>query len=553
MARRIRWQILIAVLSSLLVTGLLGQFALSNTAIANPLAGGTLVEAVVGTPDQTLALFNDPLADPVGRDISALVFDGLTRVGADGLIDLALAEEIQVDPSGEVYTYNLRRDVRWHDGEPFTAADVVFTLRTIQDVQFDGDPTLVATWQNVLVDQVDAYTVRFTLRNPDAGFSARTTVPILPFHLLGNIPLDELATSDFVRKPVGTGPFELTEFTAEAARFQANPDYFAGRPFLDEIELRFIASQEAALTLLQRGEVQALGGDRALQAAGLSRNLRRADVPLDQYDILTFNLREPPLADQEFRQALARSLDRQLLIDSALEGYAALLDSPILPGWWAYEPSATWYAYEPQVALTTLADLGYQADASGLLSQAGQPLILELITDNNPLRMAAAQEIARQWNELGIGIELRSLSSSELIERLRNRDFTLALHGWVNLGADPNVYNLWHSSRTETGPNYAGLQNEAIDNVLSSARSQTELAARSADYAEFQRRWIELAPAIPLYQPLYTFAYDEQLGGLGFADPQSAASLLMLGPADRYRSVERWFVNSAREVPGSLR
>ncbi len=553
MARRIRWQILIAVLSSLLVTGLLGQFALRNTAVANPLAGGTLVEAVVGTPEQTLALFNDPLTDPVGRDISALVFDGLTRVGADGLIDLALAEEIQVNPGGEVYTYRLRRDVRWHDGEPFTAADVVFTLRTIQDVQFDGNPALVAIWQDVLVDQVDAYTVRFTLRSPDAGFSAHTTLPILPFHLLGNIPPDELATSAFVRNPVGTGPFVLTELTDEAARLRANDDYFAGRPFLDAVELRFIASQEAALALLQRGEVQALGGNSALRAASLPRNLQRADVPLDQYDILTFNLREPPLADLDVRQALARSLDRQLLIESALAGDAAMLDSPILPGWWAYEPSATWYDYEPQTALDTLAELGYQADASGLLGQAGQPLIFELITDNNPTRLAAAQEIARQWNELGIGIELRSLNSGELIERLRNRDFTLALHGWINLGADPNVYNLWHSSRANTGPNYAGLQDEEIDNLLSSARSEGELAARSADYAEFQRRWIELAPSIPLYQPLYTFAYDEQLGGLGFADPQSAASLLMLGPADRYRSVQRWFVNSAREVPGSLR
>jgi peptide/nickel transport system substrate-binding protein len=553
MARRIRWQILIAVLSSLLVTGLLGQFALRNTAVANPLAGGRLVEAVVGTPEQTVALFHDPLADPVGRDISALLFDGLTRVGADGLIDLALAEEIQVDAGGEVYTYRLRRDVRWHDGEPFSAADVVFTLRTIQDVQFDGDPTLVATWQDVLVDQVDAYTVRFTLRNPNAGFRARTTVPILPFHLLGNLPPGAIATSDFVRNPVGTGPFALTELTSEVARFRANPDYFGGRPFLDEIELRFIASQEAALALLQRGEVQALGGDRALQAASLPRDLRRAEVPLDQYDILTFNLRESPLANPDFRQALAQGLDRRLLIESALDGYAATLDSPILPGWWAYEPSATWYDYEPQATLDTLADLGYQADASGLLSQAGQPLIFELITDNNPLRLAAAQEIARQWNELGIGIELRSLNSSELIERLRNRDFMLALHGWVNLGVDPDVSNLWHSSRAETGPNYAGLADEEIDKLLSSARSQTELAARSADYAAFQRRWIELAPAIPLYQPLYTFAYDEQLGGIGFADPQSAASLLMLGSADRYRSVERWFVNSAREVPGNLR
>lgn len=553
MARRIRWQILIAVISSLLVSGLLGQMALRNTAVADPLAGGILVEGVIGTPEQTLAMYSDPLNDPIAHDISALVFDGLTRVGADGLIDLALAEEIVVDPGGEVYTYRLRQDVRWHDGASFSAADVVFTLRTIQDVRFNGDPALVAIWQNVLVDQVDEHTVRFTLRAADAGFTALTTVPILPVHLLGNLSPDAIAESAFAQNPVGTGPFQLADLNEQAARFTANQDYFGGRPFLDQIELRFIASQEAALALLQRGEIQALGAGRALQEASLPRNLRRVAVPLDRYDILAFNMREEPLDDIAFRQALARALDRQLLVDRALGGFAGLLDSPILPGWWAYDPSTSWYDYDPQAAQRALAELGYDRDASGLLGQEGRPLILELVTDGEPLRLAAAQEIARQWNELGVGIELRQVSSEELVERLRARDFALAIHGWINLGPDPDVYDLWHSSRAESGPNYAGLRDEEIDALLSNARSETELAARSADYAAFQRRWIELAPSIPLFQPLYSFAYDEQLGGLGFADPQSTASLLMLGQADRYRSVSRWFVNSARELPGNIR
>ena len=116
MARRIRWQIVIATFSGLLIVGLLSRVALMNTAVSSPLTGGTYVEAIIGVPSQPIPLLNDPLLDPAGRDLAALLFDGLTRIGIDGLPEPALAESWQVDPGGEVYIFNLRRDVTWHDG-----------------------------------------------------------------------------------------------------------------------------------------------------------------------------------------------------------------------------------------------------------------------------------------------------------------------------------------------------------------------------------------------------------------------------------------------------
>ncbi len=556
MARRIRWQIVVAAGSVLLVLGLMIRLALSTTAVSSPLAGGSYVEAVQGTPVQLIPLLNDPLTDPVAHDIGTLIFDGLTRIGIDGLPEPALAQSWQVDPSGEVYTFNLRRDVTWHDGQPFSADDVVFTLRAIQDGRFNGDPVLASVWRDVLVDRIDDYTVRCTLTAPYAPFPTMARVPILPAHLLGNIPVDQWANSEFARRPVGTGPYRLVQFNLEGARLTVNPDYFGGRPFIEQFEMRFIESPEVAISTLLRGEVQALGSSTTPQLAQvtLPRNIRRVNVPLDEYAVLSFNLREPLLENPVLRQALARGLDKDALLQiDALAGQATRIDTPILPGWWAYDPTSEWYAFDPAAAARTLGELGYDPGADGVRVRDGQRLVLPLITDAEPRRLAAAQEVARQWAVLGVQVEIEQVDSATLRQRLRDRDFVLALHGWTRLGPDPDVFELWHSSQAETGLNYAGLRDDAIDDLLAGARIDQELAARSDNYSTFQQRWIELAPSITLYQSNYTFLATETLGGISFDQSDSPASWLLIGREDRYRNVTRWFLNSSREIRGNLR
>jgi len=259
MARRIRWQIVIAALSMLLIAGLLGAVALRNASVATPLVGGSYVEAVVGAPERPVPLLNDPLADPVGRDLIALIFDGLVRIGADGLIEPALAESYEVDASGTVYQFNLRRNVAWHDGRPFTADDVVFTLRTLQVADQPGEPALAAVWQDVLVDRLDAYTVRATLTAPFAPFLSMARVPILPAHVFAGNPPEAWIAGSTAERLVGTGPYRLVELREDRAMLAAYEGYFGGRPYIERLELRFIASPEAAFAALSRGDAMAFG------------------------------------------------------------------------------------------------------------------------------------------------------------------------------------------------------------------------------------------------------------------------------------------------------
>lgn len=552
MARRIRWQIVIAVLSTLLVAGLLGRLALSTASVSSPLAGGTYIEAVVGAPAQPIPLLNDPLADPAGRDLGALLFDGLMRVGADGLLEPALAASYELDPSGTTYLFRLRPDAVWHDGRPVTADDVVFTLRALQVLERPGEPLLAAAWADALVDRIDQSTVRVTLPAPYAPFLSAARVPILPAHLLAGTPPDRWAETEFARTLVGTGPYRLAELREDEAVLAANEAYFGGRPYVDRMELRFFATAAAAQAALGRGDVMAFGARATPDLAAVEPppTARAGLVPLDGYAALSFNLRAGPLAELGVRRALAYGLSKDALIERALGGIGAPLDTPILPGWWAFTPEVRWYEADQPTAAALLAELGYEPGPDGALARDGAPLALELLAEASEPQAAVAAEVARQWGELGVPVEVVPLEAPELQRRLRAGQFAVALHSWERLGPDPDPFLLWHSAGAL---NYSGLADEQVDALLESARAEGELAARSADYAAFQRRWVELAPAITLYQPLYLFASDEALGGTGLDDPDSAISRLLFGREDRYRAVNRWYTDSYREIDGDLR
>jgi peptide/nickel transport system substrate-binding protein len=566
-ARRIRWQILIAVFSAALVLGLMGYLAVTSAAVPRPEAGGAYVEGLTSLPQQLNPLVSDPARDPAAADIRALLFDGLMRIGPDGLPEPALARSWDVDADGQVYTFTLRADVAWHDGRPLSADDAVFTLQAIQNRAYSGDPNISGVWRDVLIDKVDERTIRCRLAAPFAPFLTLATFPILPAHLLADVPPDQWASAPFNQRPVGTGPYRLAEINAERALLDANPRYFGGRPFIDRMELRFYPNPQATRNALARGEIMGMGlvGAGDTGSSNLPPEIAAHAVPIDSAVILGFNMREGPLSDLGLRRALAEGLDKDELIGRALAGQAVRLDTPILPGWWAALPNPSWYAADKQRAADALTSLGYEPGGDGVRARDGRPLAFELITAEEPDRVAAAQEIARQWGEIGVRVDVRPLNGDELRRRLDARDFTLALYGVQRLGADPDVYELWHSSQSERGNNYAGLQDDQVDELLALARLDGDIAARVPTYEAFQERWIELAPSITLYQPLFVYAATEQLDGLDFGAPveappaeagapvEIASNQLLTGREARYRNVTRWFIRSSREIEGQLR
>jgi len=501
------------------------------------------VEAVVGRPEY----INPILArQDVDRDLVALIFNGLTRVNERFQIVPDLAQGWQMSENGLVYTFDLRRDVVWHDGTPFTADDVVFTVKAMQERYYQGPSQLANIWRAVKVEKVHRYRVRFTLEEPFAPFLEYTTVGILPAHLLADVPAALLPQQPFNLMPVGTGPFRVSEVHVDEGYLvlEANPAYFRPPPRLECIEFQFYPNQGAILVAYDQGMVTGVGGlsPRNLEEVRRRSSLQLYSALLSRETFVFFNVAHPLapfLADRQVRQALLLALDRQKLIDQELDGQGVVACSVVLPYTWAYNPDLPCYAYNPQRARTLLEEAGWlppdsmKASADDAGAQPAQLTFSLLVDEVNTTHLRLAKEIARQWAEIGVEVQVETGLN---LERLRSGRYMAALVE-SELPADPDPYPLWHSTQADgVGQNYTGFNNRDADELMEEGRQSTDSAHRAQLYRRFQEIWAQELPALPLYYPVYTYVVDQEIGGVQLR--------LMMGPYDRFRNICEWYLAS---------
>ena len=510
-----------------------------------PAHGGRYVEAVVGAPsivNPLYATFND-----VDKDLAALIYSGLTRLGPDGTVLPDLAAGWDVGADARSYTFRLRSGITWHDGAPFSADDVIFTCDALRDPDFRGEPSLGLFWQQVQCTKLDDLTVRFELPQPLAPFPAYATIGILPKHKLEGLTAEGLFLSPFNERPIGTGPFVLTYMDTQRALLTSNPAYPGGEPFIAELELRFFPDYTTATAAFQEHRVQGLllgpEAPPAEQALLDGRDdLQHLVSRRNSYTLLFLNTRGPFLDDKVVRQAILYALDRPAILAGTLDGRADLADSPIVPGTWAYSEDIRRYAYDPQEARGLLEKDGWKKNSRGVLEKDGQELSLSILTDPDAARASIAQEIARQLGEIGIHATQETKGGTALVrEFLLPRKFQAALYGW-DQGPDPDPYAAWHSSQVrEQGFNLAGFSDQRLDEVLSEARQTSDQERRRALYAEFQQIFAEEVPSILLFYPLYHYYVRDDLKGIAMG--------VLFEPSSRFDSVQQWYIKTQR-APG---
>ena len=552
MVRNIRWQATMALLGSLLLITLLGHLAAGRTTVLVPAVGGRYVEALVGYPQQInplLARYGTP-----ERDLCALVFTGLTRAEANGEILPELAEAWKVSEDGLTYTFYLRQNVRWHDGVPFTASDVAFTIGLIQSVSLAASPEIAAAWQDVETYAVDAYTVVFCLPQAYAPFLEQTTLGLLPSHLLSGMSPAQVLRHSFNQQPVGTGPFRLEILTAEYARLTPYTQFYGPRPYLGQLEFRFYPDATSVLAAYSRGEVLGIGGipPALLNQATLQPDLNLFTSPLCGYTLVVLNNRRPIFADKRVRRSLVHGLDRQALIDDVLNGQGILAHSPIMPGHWAYEPDIQRYYPNAPRAEGLLDGAGWHRAGSpapvpedtapslrDLRKKGDQPFAFTLLTGDDAVHRQLAAALAEQWSRLGAQVTVQAVPASVRDSQLYDYEFDAALLE-VALSADPDAYPWWHSTQAEGGQNFAGFNNFAADDALQQARLVTERSKRWAFYRAFQRVFAEEMPAIPLYQPVHIYGVDQRV--------KNVQQGPLLEPSHRFRDIHQWYLITERVI-----
>lgn len=543
MGRYIRWQAILAAAGIALTLAFLGFLSQSRTTITIPDVGGVYTEAIAGKPQ-----FVNPLLahyNQVDQDLSALIFNGLTRINGAGELEPDLAQSWQISDDGLIYVFKLRDNTRWQDGAPFTADDVIFTIGLMQDPEFPGVPYLGQLWRSVTVEKLDDLTIRFTLPEYFPAFAEFTTIGILPQHQFNNTPARDLLDHPFNWRPIGTGPFKLDEINAEYARLSANPFYSGPKARLAKVEFRFYPSYQEALAAYQANQVKGLSTipPQAIPETQALESLKLYMARLSGYDIIYLNLQAPEtlpfFQDTGVRQALLYALNRQAIIDTALNGQGLAANGPILPWSWAYNPQQPAINFDVAMANALLDESGWvDSNNDGMRDKEGVALAFTLLTGEEPAKIAVAEAVKIQWQQVGVVATIEVVGAA-LGERLIQRNFEAAL-AEVLLTGDPDPYPFWHQTQITGGQNFAGWDNTEASMLLEAARTITDKGRRNGYYFEFQRIFAQEVPSLILFHPVYTYGVSEEVFDVQLAP--------MTNPADRFRTLANWYMLTRRVI-----
>jgi peptide/nickel transport system substrate-binding protein len=462
-----------------------------------PPASNQLVMSSIGD-----ASFLNPVLsqDSASSDINGLVFNGLLKYDEDlNLVgDLADSWEVKEGPRPEI-TFNLRKNVRWHDGTPFTAEDVAFTYQAIMDPKTNT----VRKSDYELVDRVevlDPHKVMIRYREPFSPGLSSWTIGIIPRHLLQG---RDINTHPFNRRPVGTGPFRFSQWVSdEKIVLDANPDYFEGPPLLSRIIYRIIPETSLSEIELLTGGVD-LGGAYPHQVERLKKDarFRLFRYPSLGYTYIGYNHNNPLFQDKRVRQALTLAVNREELLKYVLNGLGRIATGPFPPHLWYANPGIHPWPYDPAKARIMLKDAGWEdRDGDGILEKDGKKFSFTLITNSgNDTRRDVGVLVQRYWKEVGIEARFEQYEWAVFLKNFVNpRHFEAVILGW-GLGVDPDAYNIWHSSQIKDGFNFISYRNSTLDRLWEAGRRTYNLEKRKTIYREIHQTLHEEQP--------YTFLF----------------------------------------------
>lgn len=506
-------------------------------AAATPAYGDTYIDSLLGNVS---SLIPNITADAGAHDVGDLLYNGLVRYDRDLNPVGELAESWAFSGDCLDLTFRLRKGVRWHDGSPFDASDVVFTYDAVTNPKtpspYKSDFSDVES-----VQAIDPYTVRVRYRKPYAKALVSWAMAILPRHLL-----DRWVREGKIREapqnfnaPVGTGPFRFKELKAgDKIVVVANQDYFGGRPNISRVVYRIIPSQatmflELKAKAIDGSALTALQYKRQTDYPAFRRAYNKYRYPSNSYTYFGFNLRDPRFADKRVRQAFAYAIDRAELIDGVILGLGREATGPFKPGSWVYTDKVRRYPHDPDKARALLAEAGWrQKNEEGLLVKDGVPFRFQILTNQgNDERKKIAEIIQATLREYGVGVEIRVLEwAAFLKEHIKKRNFEAIVMGW-GIGIDPDQFGVWHSS--QQGPdelNHIGYASPEADALLEAGRSTCVQAERVRFYHRFQELMAEDQPLVFLYFRDALPAVSSRVYGI---DP---------GPAGIRYNFHDWFV-----------
>lgn len=485
---------------------------MGSTALAADRPGGRVV---IGSPQEpgTLLAHFDLLT--LTHEVQHLIYDCLFTLDASGAYIPRLAAEVPtlenggISPDGRTYTIPLRQGVKWHDGQPFTADDVVFTWQVVNDPDLPIPSRVI--WEDIeSIEVVDPYTIKVNFPQTNVGFLAAASTDscyILPRHLLEGT---DIANSPLHRQPVGTGPFKVEEWAAGShIRLTASPHYWEeGKPYLDEVVFRVIPSTEGQRAALQRGDID------------LALHLTAAELPfvesLPGYQVVSqptyakwlfwLNNADPIVGDLAVRRALAHGLDKAAITETVMRGVTEPLHAVFPASHWAHNPDVRVYEYDPERAVAILEEAGWRRGSDGIFARDGQRLRIEIVNiAGEAERLRVVQVAQALWRSIGIDAQIREIDAASFPPTMASGNYQVA-YGWFGERHEP-VFGLW------LGGNWQRYNNQEALDLLRRAPTVVDAQERGGLIRRFQAYAAEDVAILPLASRTILNAVSTRLQG----------------------------------------
>jgi peptide/nickel transport system substrate-binding protein len=508
-------------------------------------------EALIGEVQRLNPLYAD--LNPTDADITSLMFEGLVRINEYGEPAPGLAADWVISGDGLEYVFTLRSDVLWHDGQPLSAADVVYTMSILSDPAFDGLPELGLFWRTIEVEALSPVIVRFRLTQPLASFLSALTVGLLPEHALRGTIAADLAAHPFNLSPIGTGPYQLEALrstdgtTITQVDLRAAPNYArrpeaAGRYSIQRVSFVLFSDLQSVVRALSAGTIDGYTArdrtERLAVVAAAGVNTHTTVAPA--VGMLLYNWQEPEgvwfFNDLRARTALMRAINRTAPVEAHLTDQAIVATSPMLPNSWAFDDQLMPPAANPPEAQQLMLNANINTPALSAEGVEDPQTVSEIyafsiLVPQDAALERIAQEIAAQWAQLRLNVRVEAVPHDVYQQRLEDGDFTAVIAELV-LSADPDPFAYFHVGQYPDGRNYGAMADDRLSELLERARRDSNGINRIQLYREFQRLFTERAVAIPLYYPLFTYVTRTRVEGvqLGFIGVA----------ADRFRTIGDW-------------
>lgn len=482
-----------------------------------------------------------------GRRIDEAFLQGLAQVRwtADGVEPL-LAESWEMEEDGTAFVFHLREGVTWHDGEPFTADDVVYTFNIF------ANPAVGSTYASKLADivgydefqagaatelagvtKVDDMTVRVELKTPSPLWVElqQISISMLPEHILGSVPADQLRTNGYWKQMIGTGPFVMTKFVDDQyIEGAANENYFLGKPKLDKIVFQIYADTTAILNALEAGELDATpyeGGGIPLdqvqrfEAMDHLTVLGNMDAGLPTF--LFLNLTDPDFAKPEVRQALMYAIDRDTIMETVRMNYGKISNT-MFPAEWARPADLDTYPFDPEKAMELLKAAGW--DSSRKLDF--------LYYYNDQVNKDIVVAIQAYLGAVGITVEPRLVDGAGFNQAIVDGTFQIG-YGANGQGLDPSIGALITKCGTQRAMGYC---NEQVDELFTQGVGVAERDARAPFYHEISTILNQELPKIWLWYEVRPMGFNKRIVGLG---QHFSEQPLLMFDIPIYNEIHTWY------------